>query len=96
MPRGYFNNTWAFITESGWTRQLLFYLFYSDASNTIYFFLIVATTRPRITDKQEEFIQRVLEIPLEQRKCRNLINLNTIHLYCRGPEPSPEAWKLSK
>ena len=96
MPRGYFDNTWAFVRELGLTRQLLFCLFYSDASNTVYFFLIVASARPHITDEQEEFIQRVLEIPLDQRKCQNLINLDTIHLYCGGPEPSLEAWKLGE
>ena len=96
MPRGYFDNTWAFVRESGWTRQLLFCLFYSDASNPVYFFLIAASARPRITDEQEGFIQRVLEIPLDQRKCRDLINLDTIHLYCGGPKPSPEARKLGE
>ena len=96
MPCGYFDNTWAFIRESSWTRQLLFCLFYSDAFNTVYFFLIAASARPRITDEQEEFIHRVLEIPLDQRKCQDLINLNTIHLYCGGPEPSPEARKLGE
>ena len=43
----------------------LFCLFYSDASNTVFFFLIAASARPRITDEQERFIQRVLEIPLD-------------------------------
>ena len=96
MPRGYVDNTWAFVRESGWTRQLLFCLFYSDASNIVYFFLIAASVSPRITDDQEEFIQRVFEIPLDQRKCRDLINLDTIHLYCGGPKPSPEARKLGE
>ena len=96
MPRGYFENTWAFIRESGWTRQLLFCLFYSYASNTIYFFSIATNARPRIADEQEEFIQQVLEILLEQRKCRDLINLDIIHLYCGGPKSSPEARKLGE
>ena len=47
-----------------------------------------AYTRPHITDEQEEFIQRILEIPLEDRKCRDLITLDTLHLYCGGPDPS--------
>ena len=48
------------------------------------FFFFSTYTRPHITDKQEEFIRRVLEIPLEERKCRDLITLDTIHLYCGG------------
>ena len=55
-----------------------------------------AYTRPHITDEQEEFIRRVLEIPLEERKCRDLITLDTIHLYCGGPEPSTEARRLEE
>ena len=60
------------------------------------FLFFSAYTRPHITDKQEEFIRRVLEIPLEERKCRDLITLDTIHLYCGGPEPSTEARRLEE
>ena len=38
----------------------------------------------------------VLEIPLEEHKCRDLITLDIIHLYCGGPEPSAEARKLDE
>jgi len=34
--------------------------------------LFSASTRPHITDEQEEFIHRVLDIPFEQQKCRDL------------------------
>ena len=71
-----------------------FTCFYSNVSNTVFFFLIAATTRPHISDEQLGFIQRILEIPLDQRKCRDLINLDTLHSYCGGPDPSPEAQKL--
>ena len=71
------------------------YLFYSDVSNTI-FFLIAATVRPNISNEQLGFIQWILEIPLNQRKCRDLINLDTLHLYYGGPDPSPEARKLGE
>ena len=59
-------------------------------------FLFSAYTRPHITEEQEEFIRRVLEIPLEERKCRDLITLDTIHLYCGGPEPSAETRRLEE
>ena len=59
-------------------------------------FLFSAYTRPHITVEQEEFIRRVLEIPLEERNCRDLITLDTIHLYCGGPEPSDEARRLEE
>ena len=52
--------------------------------------------RPHISDEQLGFIQRILEIPLDQRKYRDLINLDTLHLYCKGPDPSPETRKLGE
>ena len=72
--------------------------FVSLATLLTIFFLsfFLAYTRPHITDEQEEFIRRVLEIPLEERKCRDLITLDTIHLYYGGPEPSTEAWRLEE
>ncbi|KAL0009019.1 hypothetical protein SO802_010521 [Lithocarpus litseifolius] len=31
----------------------------------------------------------VLEIPFEERKCRDLITLDTLHAYCGGPKLTP-------
>ena len=36
-----------------------------------------------------------MEISLEQRKCRDLITLNTLHLYYGGPKPMSVACKLN-
>ena len=99
MPHGYFDNTWAFVRDSGKSRQPCSFRFLSDVTNNILFFsffFFLAYTHPHITDEQEEFIRRVLEILLEERKCRDLITLDTIHLYCGGPEPSTEAWRLEE
>ena len=73
-----------------------FTCFYSDVSNTVFFFLIAVSARPSITDEQLGFIQRILEIPLDQRKCQDLINLDTLHLYGEGPDPPLEARKLGE
>ena len=73
---------------------MVFFVFLGDVINFFLFFS--AYTRPHISDEQEEFVRRVLEIPLEERKCRDLITLDTIHLYCGGPEPSPEARRLEE
>ena len=70
--------------------------FLGDVINNILPFFFSAYTRPHITDEQEEFIRRVLEIPLEEHKCRDLITLDTIHLYCGGLEPSAEARRLEE
>ena len=60
------------------------------------FLFVSASTHPEISDEQKEFIRRVLDIPLEQRKCRDLITLDTLYLYCGGPEPTAEARKLDE
>ena len=74
----------------------MFLLFFEVTLLTFLLFFLLAYTRPHITDEQEEFIRRVLEIPLEERKCRDLITLDTVHLYCGGPELSAEARKLEE
>ena len=58
-------------------------------------FLVSASVRPSITGEQEAFIQRVLEIPFEKHKCRDLVTLDTLHTYCGGPVPTPIARKLN-
>ena len=58
-------------------------------------FLVLASVRPTITGEQEAFIQRVLEIPIEKRKCKDLITLDTLHVYCGGLVRTPAARKLN-
>lgn len=87
MPHG-FDNTLGIMKDSGLVPSvfLLFSLFIclsilmSSASP--------ASVRPCIIDKQEAFIRQVLEIPFDERKCRDLITLDTLHAYCGGPEPT--------
>ncbi|KAK9990930.1 hypothetical protein SO802_025915 [Lithocarpus litseifolius] len=50
-----------------------------------------ASIRPEITGEQEAFILKVTGIPLEERKCRDLITPDALHAYCGGPAPSEEA-----
>ena len=58
-------------------------------------FLFSASVRPHISDEQEAFIRQVLKIPFDERKCRDLITLNTLHAYYGGPVPTPVACKLN-
>ena len=48
-----------------------------------------------MTDEQEAFICRVIEISFDKRKCRDLITLDMLHAYCGGPELTPIARKLN-
>ena len=58
-------------------------------------FLFSANVCPCITDEHEAFIHQVLEIPFEERKCRDLITLDTLHAYCGVPEPMPATRRLN-
>ena len=44
-----------------------------------------------ITNEHENFFKRFWAIPLEERKWKDLVTLNTLYAYCGGPEPTPEA-----
>ena len=58
--------------------------------------LFLAThIRPAISEEQKAFILRVTEIPLEERRCRDLITPNALHAYCGGPAPTEEARRLN-
>ena len=63
--------------------------------NTVCFFSSSTSVRPRITDEQEAFIHQVLEILFDKQKCRDLITLDMLHIYCGGPEPMPAARRLN-
>ena len=41
-----------------------------------------------------ELLKKVWEIPLEQQKWKDLVTLDTLHAFCRGPELTPIAWRL--
>ena len=58
-------------------------------------FLVSASVRPSITGEQEAFVQQVLEIPFEKHKCKDLVTLDTLHVYCGGSVPTPAAHKLN-
>lgn len=61
---------------------------------TFCFFGFSAQVRLEITDKQENFLKRVWLIPLEQRKWKDLVTLDTLYTYCGGPELTSEARRL--
>nr|XP_023909184.1 uncharacterized protein LOC112020852 isoform X2 [Quercus suber] len=97
IPHGCFDNTWGFVKESGFSRHPLspsvIYIFIFEKILTQPSFFS-AFARPSITDEQEDFIRRLLEIPIGERSCRDLITLDTLYTYCGGPEPTPEARRL--
>ena len=71
----------------------LVYLF--QISNIVCLSFLSASVRPHISSEQEDFIRRVIEIPLDKRKCWDLITLDTLHAYYGGSEPTQEACRLN-
>ena len=71
-----------------------FFIYLSQVFNVVYFSLFSASVRPRISNVQEAFIRRVLEIPFDEQRCRDLITLNSLHAYCKGLESTPATRRL--
>jgi len=44
-----------------------------------------------ILPKKNAFLERVFEIPFEERSWKKLVNLDTLHAYCGGSVPTEEA-----
>ena len=88
MPHG-FDNTLGIAKDSGLVPSvfLLFSLFI--CLSILMSFASPASVHPCTIDKQKASIRRVLEIPFDEWKCRDLITLDTLHTYCEGPEPTP-------
>ena len=72
-----------------------FFIYSSSVVLTSSLFSFSANVHLVITDEQEAFIHRVLEIPFEQRNFRDLITLDMLHAYCGGLEPTPAARRLN-
>ena len=63
--------------------------------DVVCFYLFSASVCSRITDEQEAFIRQVLDIPFDERRCKELITLDTQHAYYGGPEPMPTTRRLN-
>ena len=95
MPDG-FDNTWGIVKDSSLASSIFALTFSIYVLSVLMLsFSFSAIVRLNITDKQEDFIRWVLEIPFEQRKCRNLITLDMLHANCGGLEPTPTAHRLN-
>lgn len=90
MPYG-FDNTWGIVKDLGLAPSIFSFTFFIFYLFFVYLISIQrhrssfsASVRPRITNEQEAFICRVLEIPFKEQKCRDPITLDTLHAYCGG------------
>ena len=97
MPHG-FDNSWGIVKDLGLASSVFFFyfllcLFVKYLTLSI---PLSASVRSRIIDEKKAFIRQVLEIPFKERKCRDLIILDTLHAYYGGPEPTPTASRLNR
>jgi len=49
-------------------------------------FGFLAQVRCEVTNEQENFLKRILAIPLEERKWKDLVTLDTLYTFCGGLE----------
>ena len=89
LPYG-FDNTWGIVKDLGLVPSTLLsfiHLFAKYLTLSVSFFFSTSIC-PQITDEQEAFIRRVLEISFGERKWKDLVTLDTSHTYCDGPIPT--------
>ena len=89
-----FDNTWRIVRESSVSSVFIFTILSAFVIYLTFLFLFSTQVRPQISDEHKVFIHRVLEIPFEQRKWKDLVTLDTLHAFCGGPEPMTVARRL--
>ena len=53
--------------------------------------------RPQVDLEEYNFLERIFsKTKPEERTWAKLVNLNTVHWYCDGPEPTPAAIKYEE
>ena len=96
MPHG-FDNIWGIVKDSGLVPSIFpcYFFLCLFVKYLMSSFSFSISVRLHITDEQKTFVHRVLEIPFEERKCRDLITLDTLHAYCGGLKLTPIACRLN-
>ena len=63
----------------------------------IFFLFFTVRRRPQIDIEEYNFLEKIFaKSKPEERTWAKLINLNTVHWYCDGPEPTPAAIKYEE
>jgi len=47
-----------------------------------------------INEKEEDFLQHILAIPLRERNWKKLVTLDNLHAFCGSPIPTDKARRL--
>ena len=97
------DKTWGILDPSGIYTRHVVYVDSSISLNTLssswLLRLLVFTVRqrPQIDIEEYNFLERIFTKPKpEERTWAKLVNLNTVHWYCDGPEPTPAVIKYEE
>ena len=99
------DKTWGILNPSGTHTRHIVYIDFLNSFNSLslvfyihllLLFLIVRR-HPQIDIEEFNFLEKIFtKSKLEERTWAKLVNLNTVHWYCDGPEPTPTAIKYEE
>ena len=92
--RSFYDHFWGLLNKSSESSRLSRSSVYISHLTNICPLFVSAIVCLTILPKQEAFLERVFEIPLEERPWKRLVNLDILHAFCGRPVPSEEAWRL--
>ena len=100
------DKTWGILNPSGiHTRHIVYVDFLNSFDSLSLFFYIrlllllflIVRRHPQIDIEEFNFLEKIFaKSKPEERTWAKLVNLNTVHWYCDGPEPTPTAIKYEE
>ena len=76
---------------------LFFFQHFNDRPNHFVSLFFTVRRRPQVDIEEYNFLERIFsKTKPEERMWAKLVNLNTIHWYCDGPEPTTAAIKYEE
>ena len=64
---------------------------------SVFFLFFIVRRCPQIDIEEYNFLEKIFtKSKPEERTWAKLVNLNTVHWYCDGPEPTPTAIKYKE
>ena len=87
----FYDHSWGLLNKSGDSSVLSRMSVYILYLTNISFLFVLFTVHSTILSEQEGFLERVFEIPFEERSWKKLVYLDTLHAFCGGPIPSEKA-----
>ena len=72
-------------------------ILYHCLDYSVFFLFFTVQRRPQIDIEEYNFLEKIfVKSKPEEQTWAKLVNLNTVHWYCDGPEPTPAAIKYEE